>query len=663
MNKTNSFFPVFISTFKTFSCLFILILLPLSFLYYLDSYLLLSTKQLILDTAIMVIFFALLAFIGALFAGIICFLLAFFLKKENVANIIIFYNMLGFVIVAYEFFKTLKLWLSKVFQFVFFTPSSLKIILLILCIASVIFVFLFRDKIMPRLKVEIDRWFKAVIVVASVAITIIIFQIVYTYFFNAPRNIIANTLQADKGESNRPNVILITFDALTAEDMSLYGYKLKTTPNLDLFAKGSYVFQNMYANSNWTRPAVASILTGTYPSTHRLINTGTNNCFLPEKLKNKNIAAILNNNGYQTVAIVSNRTYAHPSTNDTFNSFDYAPIKTIDSEYLKRDPLWLPLRQLAPLFLSINSAAHTWMYNFTQIYSKLTGSILHIFQLNKWNTESGRPAEFTFDLGCRYLKEAKSPFFLWIHLYPPHAPYLPPDEVKKQFLTENILLTEKDQSFADEYEKSFYPDKLKMDIDKLRLRYDEYILYADHEFSRFLSKLKDNGYLNTSIIIISSDHGESFNHNVIRHDGPTLYNDLIHIPLIIHMPKQKKHIEIVQPAEHVDIAPTILDLLRIDIPPWMEGESVKKSIENKNTMTSKPKFSMQLDGNKVYGPLKKGTVAVIKDKYKYIYYINSQKSELYNLVSDQQELINLAEIEKERSDAMKSLILRKISVQ
>lgn len=94
----------------------------------------------------------------------------------------------------------------------------------------------------------------------------------------------ASNLTDGSSASMPPNVILITFDALSAEDMSLYGYKLKTT-HMDSFAKESYSFKNMYANANWTRPGVTSILTKTYPSTHRLILTGMYNCFLPDELK------------------------------------------------------------------------------------------------------------------------------------------------------------------------------------------------------------------------------------------------------------------------------------------------------------------------------------------------------------------------------------------
>jgi arylsulfatase A-like enzyme len=661
MNQLNSSFSALKFTFKNYCCLIILIILPLSFLYRIDSYLLLTAKQIILDTSIMVIFFVLLALFAALLSSIIYFLFTLFLKKEIVANIIIFYNILGFVIVAFEFHKTFKTWLSKILSVVIVTPFSIQILISILCIASVVFVFLFRDKIMPRLKMETDRWFKAVIVLVSISVTIIIFQISYTYFFDSPRVMAVNTLKTDKSESNRPNVILITFDALSAEDMSLYGYKLKTTPYMDLFGKESYVFKNMYANSNWTRPSVASILTGTYPSTHRLINSAGQNCFLPDRLKHKNIASILRDNGYQTAAIVSNLLCAHPLTNDTIKDFDYAPVTTVDDEYIKHtDPVLLLLRPLPPLFLNMGSSAHIWIYDYLWIYSRLIASMSKLFEPNKWDTTIAEIPELTFDLAYQYLKGAKPPFFLWIHLFPPHEPYLPGDKFKKQFLKEDIFLTVNDQRNGDvNINMQFYPKKLQPVIDKLRLRYDEHILYADHEFGVFINKLKKSGYLDTSIIIVSSDHGESFNHGFVRHKGPVLYNDLIHIPLIIHTPKQKQHRVIARPTEQIDIAPTILDLLNINIPPWMEGETIKKPLENKS-ISNKPKFSMELGGNNIKGKIKKGTMVIIKDKYKYIYYIDSQKSELYNIAEDPKELINLAEIEKERASAMRSLITRKI---
>lgn len=244
---------------------------------------------------------------------------------------------------------------------------------------------------------------------------------------------------------------------------------------------------------------------------------------------------------------------------------------------------------------------------------------------------------------------------------PPHAPYLPGQKFRKQFLNEDILLTVSDQMIPGVSEKFTYPENVQPLISKLRLRYDEFIQDTDNEFGLFLSNIKAQGVLDTSIVIISSDHGESFERGYVTHGGPMLYNNLIHVPLIIRTPGQTKPAVINRPAEQVDIAPTILDLLGIGIPDWMEGESLKPFLE-KGADTGKPKFSMQLDENSVAGNIKKGVIAVILDNYKYIYNLNTQKSELYHLAKDPQETTNLAETEPERSAFMKQLILNQLAI-
>lgn len=660
MRPETSLLSVLVSVFKTFSCLFILIVLPLSFLYYLDSYLLLFTKQHVLDTAMMAMIFTLLAFLGAMLAGVIYLIASLFLKKETVSKVIIVYSLGAVAIAVYEFIKTAKLWAVKVFPGAGSKIVIVDIVIVVSFIALVIYIYLFRDKMLPRIKEERDRWFKAVLVLVGVSVILFIGQVSYIYWFDAPENKATKKSVAARSENPRPNVILITFDTLTAEDMSLHGYKLKTTPNIDAFARESHNFKYMYANANWTRPTVASILTGTYPSTHRMIHYGMQSCFLPEKLSNKNIAAVLKSNGYHTAAIVSNLEYAHPSANDTLRNFDYAPLNTINAEYKKYMAPTLIPKALILFFLKIRSTVHIWFSNLTSTYFGFYKGVSYPLEQTKWNTESGTPPEITFDLAYRYLHDVKGPVFLWIHINPPHSPYLPKKQFKKQFLNEDVLLTATDQVVAGINEKSFYPDKLQPTISKLRLRYDEFILEADNEFGLFINKIKTEGYLDTSIILVSADHGESFERGYFAHGGPTFYNNLIHIPLIIRTPKQKKAGVVLQPAEQVDLAPTILDLLDMDIPAWMEGESIRNSLEN-GTITDKPKFSMQLDENGVSGKIRRGVIAVIKDNYKYVYNMNGQKSELYNIVTDPQERTNLAETETKRAGAMKNLITQKIT--
>lgn len=659
MKKETSFLTVVLSTFKTFSCFLILVVLPMSFLYYIDSYLLISTKQHLLDTAIIILFFLCFACLVSLLAGILYIIFSLFLKKETAARVSMVFGLLGFALAVYEFIKTTRLWLVKTFPDRGWNLEIVDISVIILAITSLVLIFIFRTKAVPRLKEEREKGFKAVIFLASVSMIFVAGQVLHAYWCQNPENT-AHHADRSVAANQWPNLIFITFDALTAEDMSLYGYHLQTSPHLDAFAGESYLFKNMYANANWTRPSVASLLTGTYPWTHRLIHLGKYNCFLPENLSGKNIAALLKREGYQTAAIVSNLGYAHPSTNDTLQSFDCKPFDTVQPDFKPFATETFFSDESVLWFLKIRSTAHIWLENIKSTYARLFMLISFPGDVSKWNHEPGAPAALTFDLASRYLQEVDRPFFLWIHVMPPHAPYLPGNRFRKRFLTEDAFLTVTDQMIPGVSERFIYPENVQPLISKLRLRYNEFILDTDNEFGLFLSRIKAQGLLDTSIVIVSSDHGESFERGYVTHGGPMLYNNLVHIPLLIHTPGQKNPFVINRPAEQVDLAPTILDFLGLPIPPWMEGESLKPFLE-KGAATGKPKFSMQLDENSVTGNIKKGVIAVILDNYKYIYNLNTQKSELYHLTTDPGESTNLAGQDPQRSAVMRQLILDKLA--
>ena len=115
-------------------------------------------------------------------------------------------------------------------------------------------------------------------------------------------------------------------------------------------------------------------------------------------------------------------------------------------------------------------------------------------------------------------------------------------------------------------------------MDQKRLRYDEFILEADFQVGVFLDKLNAKGYLDNSIIVITSDHGESFTKNYLGHGGPYLHQALIHVPLIIHLPGQTEGKRIPFYAGQVDLVPTLMALLDLPIPKWAEGESLKAAM-------------------------------------------------------------------------------------
>jgi arylsulfatase A-like enzyme len=429
-------------------------------------------------------------------------------------------------------------------------------------------------------------------------------------------------------------------DALSAEDMSVYKYHLRTTPNLEEFARSSYVFDNMFSNGNWTRPSVASLLIGVRPSTHRLISRSNFNNISFNVNKQQNLPFYLKQNGYECYAVVSNLSYAHPRANNTIESFDSTPYDTISVNYIKDAKRSYFLYFTSKYFNKLGSNANMWFFDIVEDYAQWANeSLLQLFGSDRWDTETPFSADVPFALARDILsRKQKSNLFIWIHIYPPHDPYLPPSSFRHSFLKERIFENRKTNT-VNSGRMSRLSDN-KQNLNKLRLRYDENILYADAAFGDFLQFLKNSGYYENSIIMLSADHGESFEHGHLGHGGPHLYQQLVHIPLLIHLPGQSQGKRVSSNMEHVDIAPTILDLIGMEIPSWMEGETMKKAMLG-GYVTTRPKYFMELDGNGKDGPLKKGTIGVTVGEFKYIYSLSNRTEELYDIKNDTAELNNM----------------------
>ena len=192
-------------------------------------------------------------------------------------------------------------------------------------------------------------------------------------------------------------------------------------------------------------------------------------------------------------------------------------------------------------------------------------------------------------------------------------------------------------------------------IDKLRLRYDEYVLTLEGDLEKFLRFLEHGGFFDTSVVILSADHGEIFEKGFVGHNRYALYQPLIHVPLVIRLPGRKEGKRVSSNAEQVDLAPTILDLAGQPIPGWMEGESLRGAME-RGEVTTKPKFSIHREKNGKYGGLRRGVASVVQGDYKYIYYLEEKKGELFHLVADPREEHNIAGLDRERARRLRELI-------
>jgi arylsulfatase A-like enzyme len=433
--------------------------------------------------------------------------------------------------------------------------------------------------------------------------------------------------------SDLPDIYLITIDTLRADDMSLYGYSRPTTPNLERFARRAFTFDYFFANSNFTTPTTTSIETGKLPWTHRVFQLGG---FLRGQARQENLAALLRARGYYT-AVVSSNPVASPIQHRTLESYDAV-------EYP----------------LSINGFAAVDRYTDLvglNTHFTLSGPLLRCLTNVRvyldaliWNDRFSSPAEPVFDRVRSILQQTDSgqPHFVWAHLFPPHDPYLAPPPYRGRFLSSSKLT--RIYNFIGLDSRSLPPE---VSVAELRARYDEDIAYTDGAVGTFLDWLDQTGRLDKSIVIVSADHGESFEHGWFKHTGPYLYNGLVRIPLLLHIPGQKQGGRIAQSAEQVDLLPTIVDLTGGTPPTWAEGTSLRPALEGKQ-LPERSLFSMNLEPNSTFEPITQGTLAVFDSDFKYIDRLGTGEVSLYRYRTDPLDEQNLAQSEPAVAARMKA---------
>jgi arylsulfatase A-like enzyme len=315
-----------------------------------------------------------------------------------------------------------------------------------------------------------------------------------------------------KPRPNKPDIFIYLVDTLRADHLSCYGYGRKTTPRLDDFAKDGILFEKCFANASWTKPAVGSILTGLTPGKHRA--EGRND-LLPGEVST--ISEILKSQGYSTLHLTSN-----PYTAEEFN-----------------------FRQ--------GSDVYFWDHSGKISSESLNDALFQLF--------TKRP-----DL-------RKNPIFAYIHTVDPHSPYTPSEPflgfTKADPARETLV-------FADRiYAKQNQGGLTAEDIDFIISKYDGEIQQNDYFFGAFMDFLKSEGRYDPSLIIFLSDHGEQFHEHGKFFHGYSIYNEEIHIPLIVKLPGQEfSGSRSSRWVSQVDILPTVLDYLGIEIPAEVDGSDI-----------------------------------------------------------------------------------------
>ena len=413
----------------------------------------------------------------------------------------------------------------------------------------------------------------------------------------------------------KSNILLITFDALCAEDMSLYGYGLPTTPNIDAFARKGTVFKNFYSASSFTTPSVATMLTGDISLGKPCLSSDRPPSAEDAK---KSLPHAMRAAGYTTGAFVSNP-LAYYLAESLKNEFDFLPKPIFQAGGPQH--LWEATR---PLHQDSGIGSRLDEYNdFFQLWNflgRLPDDLMYRFR-----------AVAAFEHAREVLAKLPDGFFLWVHVMTPHYPYLPDVADRGRFHHGNELRIEQDytQPWVPHYapKHPHYDRNQQSQVDELRLIYDEFIATADRAFGAFVLDLENAGKLRDTTVIVSADHGESFVGGVYGHESLYLTRPVIHIPLIIRTPDQQTSRMVAFTADQTALAPTILELAGQPKPDWMRGQSLVGWLSSDSEGEGLA-FCQHLENNSIYQPLRHGTVGVIDGQYQYVVVLNSQQGRL-----------------------------------
>jgi arylsulfatase A-like enzyme len=327
-----------------------------------------------------------------------------------------------------------------------------------------------------------------------------------------------------------PNVILFMIDTLRADHLSAYGYDAIKTPHIDALAADGARYANAFSQASWTRPSVATILTGLFPSSHGAVHKADQ---LPDRVDT--LAEMLQRGGYRTIGFANNA-----NVSQAFNfqqGFDDYRYLAPDFFFYADEPasqlaLYSGLRVVRERFLARRVNVH----NYYQPAEVVTGEV------EAWLDTHGKDAK---------------PFFLFAHYMDAHDPYFV-------------------HPFNGEgYARVANPNPPPAMAEKLRSLYDSGIAYLDQHLGVLLDDLKARGLYDQTLIVLTADHGEEFQEHGGWWHGTTLYDEQIRVPLLVKAPGSHNARRV--PTELVtslDITPTVLSAASLPTPPTLQGHAL-----------------------------------------------------------------------------------------
>ena len=385
--------------------------------------------------------------------------------------------------------------------------------------------------------------------------------------------------------SARPSVLLVTIDTLRADHLGAYGYFRDTSPNLDGLAAESTVFENVITTMSTTLPAHVSLMTSTHPMTHGIKG---NFAHMGEQFGLDGIrtaAEVFTQKGYATAAFVS-----------------AAPLKD-------------------------HTGIQIGFGHFDQPADR-----------DRLNAE-------TTDLALDWLAQraADEPFFLWVHLWDPHAPY-DPMPAYDVYTTDDTLL-----AFMEE--RGIVPTERHQ---RWNNAYDGEIRYADEQTGRLLDALRQGGRWDETAVVVTSDHGEGLGQHGWRDHG-TIHNEQLFVPLIIKWPggQGTRPSRVSTLASSLDVMPTLFAGSGIEIDPALDAQF--EGLDLLSEAPAERQYVLAERTHRERGWEDGLRYALLSEDWKYLL-ATSGPDRLYDMRSDRHELLDALDAQAEIGAAMAEVI-------
>ena len=409
--------------------------------------------------------------------------------------------------------------------------------------------------------------------------------------------------QLPAATSGTPNVLLVVWDTVRAMNMGLHGYERDTTPFLSARAENGIVFENAIAPSSWTLPSHGSMFTGRW---HHEMST---NWFIPLNDEHTTLSEVLSSHGYATAGFASNTSYCtfKHGLDRGFLHFEGFPVnagQTFASSAIGR------------LIITAD-----WLRNL----------------VGHHHLPNGRRATVLNDRVLEWLDEHdERPYFVFLNYFDAHEPVLPPEPFHSRFAPRQPwgpflhLMNASEHANKDE----MTPEQVQVMIN----RYDGAIAYLDDALETLLSDMEARGMLDNTLVIVTSDHGEHWGEKGIFDHGRSLYQELLHVPLVLFPPgEEDTGYSVATRVSLRDIPATVMEYL--DLPnSHFPGQSLTR-------FSSSPDLDPDLILAQVNNASRQAR-SIIQDSLKFIRTSGDEgvRRELFNLQSDPREEYDLSEV-------------------